>query len=47
MLCRSGGRAATVANIELRCRAHNAHEASLFVGAEEESNFSPVSPESG
>jgi len=25
---------ATVANIQLRCRAHNAYEASLFFGAE-------------
>ena len=27
------GGAATVANIELRCRAHNQYEASLFFGA--------------
>lgn len=29
------GGAATVENIELRCRAHNAYEASLFFGAEQ------------
>ena len=28
------GGAATTANIELRCRAHNAYEASLFLGRE-------------
>ena len=28
------GGAATTANIELRCRAHNANEASLFLGRE-------------
>jgi hypothetical protein len=30
------GGAATAANIELRCRAHNAYEASLFLGLERE-----------
>ena len=33
------GGAATVENIELRCRAHNAYEASLFAGAEEASSL--------
>jgi 5-methylcytosine-specific restriction endonuclease McrA len=28
----AAGGAATTANIELRCRAHNAYEASLFFG---------------
>ena len=28
----AAGGAATVENIELRCRAHNAHEAELFLG---------------
>jgi hypothetical protein len=32
----AAGGAATAANIELRCRAHNAYEASLFVGLERE-----------
>jgi hypothetical protein len=32
----AAGGAATTANIELRCRAHNVYEASLFVGQERE-----------
>jgi 5-methylcytosine-specific restriction endonuclease McrA len=32
----AAGGAATAANIELRCRAHNAYEASLFLGLERE-----------
>jgi hypothetical protein len=32
----AAGGAATVTNIELRCRAHNAYEASLFFGTERE-----------
>ena len=32
----AAGGAATAANIELRCRAHNAYEASLFFGLERE-----------
>jgi hypothetical protein len=32
----AAGGAATAANIELRCRAHNAHEASMFFGLERE-----------
>jgi hypothetical protein len=32
----AAGGAATSANIELRCRAHNAYEASLFFGLERE-----------
>jgi 5-methylcytosine-specific restriction endonuclease McrA len=32
----AAGGAATAANIELRCRAHNAHEASLFLAPERE-----------
>ena len=39
------GGAATVANIELRCRAHNAHEAALFLAAEDTNFLKTVTEE--
>ena len=39
------GGAATVESIELRCRAHNAHEASLFLAAEDTSFLETVTGE--
>ena len=39
------GGAATVENIELRCRAHNTHEASLFLAAEDTSFLETVTGE--
>ena len=39
------GGAATVENVELRCRAHNTHEASLFLAAEDTSFLETVTGE--